>query len=66
MFGLVLSFVVRLSAADGGRCQNVELPFEGSMQQCALFGQHQAARWVTEHRGWQMRRGYRCLTGKAA
>jgi hypothetical protein len=32
MFGLVLSFVVCLAAHDGGRCQNVELPFEGSMQ----------------------------------
>ena len=46
MFGLVLSFAVCLSAGEGGRCQNVELPFEGSMQQCALFGQHQAARWT--------------------
>ena len=51
---------------DGGRCQNVELPFEGSMQQCALFGQQQAARWVVENQGWQMRRGWRCLSGKAA
>lgn len=52
MSGLVLSLVVCLGAAEGGRCQRVELPFEGSMQQCALFGQQEAARWANEHRGW--------------
>lgn len=64
MFGLVLSFVACMSTAEMGRCQKVEMPFEGSMMQCMLFGQHEAARWTNEHPGWQVTRGWRCLTGK--
>ena len=66
MFGLILSFVVCLGTVGTGRCEQVELPFDGSMQQCMLFGQHQAARWIADHDGYQLRRGWRCLSGKAA
>ena len=60
MFGLVLSFMVCLGAADG-RCRNVEIPFDGSVQQCVMYGQLEAARWAAEHAGWELRRGYRCM-----
>ncbi len=66
MFALIVSFVVCLGAADGGSCRQIELPFEGSMQQCMLFGQHQAARWIADHDGYHLRRGWRCLSGRAA
>jgi hypothetical protein len=61
VFGLVLSFMVCLGAADGGRCRQVEIPFDGSVQQCLLYGQAEAAHWLAEHEGWELRRGYRCL-----
>ena len=64
MIGLMLSFVVCVSAAGDGRCQQVELPFEGSLLQCMLYGQHQAARWTSDHPGWHVARGWRCLSGK--
>lgn len=64
MFGLVLSFVVCLSV--GGECRRVELPFDGSMQQCMLFGQHEAARWIAHNEGYELRRGWRCLKGRSA
>lgn len=67
MFGLMLSFVVCMHAAPASaRCQQVELPFEGSMQQCLLFGQHAVAQWTNDHEGWRLRRGWRCLNGRAA
>lgn len=65
MFSLVLSFMVCLSSPSG-RCQQVEMPFEGSLQQCMLFGQQEAARWVAEHAGWQLNRGWRCSNGRSA
>jgi hypothetical protein len=67
MFGLVLTFVACLSGpADGGRCRRVEVPFEGTMQQCMLFGQHEAARWAADHEGWRLHRGWRCVRGRSA
>lgn len=41
------------------------MPFDGSLMQCMLFGQHQAAAWVSEHPGWAVTRGWKCETGKA-
>jgi hypothetical protein len=64
MFGLVVSFVVCLGASDPGRCQVVELPFDGSLMQCMVFGQAEAARWTNEHPGWAVTRGWKCLSGK--
>ena len=58
MFGMVLSFIVYLGAADG-RCRNVEIPFDGSVQQCMVYGQVEAVRWTAEHAGWELQRGYR-------
>lgn len=65
MFGLVLIFVACLGTSGQDRCQQVELPFDGSMMQCMIFGQHQAAAWTNEHPGWAVRRGWKCESGKA-
>lgn len=65
MFSLVLTFVACLGAGQPDRCQQVEMPFDGSLMQCMLFGQHQAAAWVSEHPGWAVTRGWKCETGKA-
>ena len=51
MFTYVLTFVACLGAA-GDRCRNVELPWDGSLMQCMLFGQQAAAQWTSEHPGW--------------
>jgi hypothetical protein len=64
MFGLMLSFVVCVNAGDTGRCRQVELPFEGTLMQCMLYGQHEAARWTSDHPGWFVTRGWKCLSGK--
>ena len=52
MFVYVLTFMACLGG-QGDRCQNVELPWDGSLMQCMLFGQ-QAAQWTNEHPGWAL------------
>lgn len=64
MFSLVLTFVACLSASGPNRCQQVELPWDGSLMQCMMFGQHEAARWTNEHPGWALARGWKCESGK--
>ena len=57
MFSLVLTFVACIGAATApDRCRQVELPWDGSLMQCMLFGQHDAARWTNEHPGWVVTR----------
>jgi hypothetical protein len=63
---LVLTFIACVASADGGRCRNVEIAWEGTPHQCMLFGQAEAARWVSEHPGWKLRHGYRCVNGRPA
>ena len=46
MFSLVLTFVACIGAARRRRCRQVELPWDGSLMQCMLFGQHEAAHWT--------------------
>jgi hypothetical protein len=65
MFALVVTFVACLGSSNGDRCRQVEMPFDGSMMQCMLFGQHVAAQWTTENPGWSVARGWRCESGKA-
>lgn len=55
---LVLAFIA-CSAAQPDRCRNVELPWDGSMLQCQLFGQQAVAAW-TEPRNLIVPRGWRC------
>jgi hypothetical protein len=59
---LVLAFVACL----GSHCEKVELPWDGSLMQCMLFGQQLAAQWTNEHPGWALDRGYRCESGRSA
>ena len=65
MFTYVLTFVACLASADRP-CRNVEMPFDGSLMQCMLFGQHAAAQWSNEHPGWTLVHGYRCESGRSA
>jgi hypothetical protein len=64
MFSLVLTFVACLSSSESGRCQMIELPFDGSLMQGMMFGQLEAARWTNEHPGWAVTRGWKCQSGK--
>lgn len=66
MFSLVLTFVACLGSSGMDRCRQVQLPWDGTMMTCMLFGQHEAARWTVEHPGWALARGYRCETGRSA
>jgi hypothetical protein len=59
----VLTFVACLG---GDRCQTVELPWDGGLQTCMLFGQQVAAQRTNEHPGWTLDRGYRCTTERQA
>jgi hypothetical protein len=60
-----LVFLACLSTAPEARCQKVEIAWEGSLQQCMLFGQQKIAAWSGEHPGYLPMRGYKCLWGKA-
>jgi hypothetical protein len=65
MVTYVLTFVACLGTGSD-RCRHVQLPWEGSLMQCMLYGQHVAARWTDEHPGWALVRGWRCESGRAA
>ena len=55
-----------LGAARATAAQTVELPWDGSLMQCMLFGQQVAAQWTNEHPGWALLRGWRCESGRSA
>jgi hypothetical protein len=65
MFLYVLTFIACLGAGPD-RCRTVELPWDGTLMQCMIFGQHAAAEWSNEHPGWALRRGWRCESGRSA
>jgi hypothetical protein len=65
MFLYVLTFVACLSS-QADRCRKVELPWDGNLMQCMLFGQQLAAQWTNENPGWALSRGYRCESGRSA
>ncbi len=65
MFVYVLTFVACLSTG-ADRCRTVELPWDGSLMQCMLFGQQAAAQWTNEHPPWALRHGWRCESGRSA
>jgi hypothetical protein len=64
MFSLVLTFVACIGAHESDRCRQVELPWDGSLMQCMMFGQPEAARWTNEHPGWLRTRGWKGQSGK--
>lgn len=66
MTALMPTFIACLTPGEPGRCQQVELPFEGTLTQCMLLGQHHAAAWTAAHPGWAVTRGWRCESGRSA
>lgn len=60
MTALVLVFL----ACASDRCAEVQIPWDGSLQTCMLFGEHAAAQWTNEHPGWAVTRGWRCESGE--
>lgn len=50
-------------ACSASSCRTVELPWQGSLFECLLFGQQSAAAYATE-RGLTVRQGWRCEQGK--
>lgn len=65
MLVYALVFTACLGAGQD-RCREVELPWDGPLQTCILFGQQLAAQWVSQHPGWHPRGRYRCEAGRAA
>jgi hypothetical protein len=63
MFLYVLTFVACLGSGTD-RCDTVHIPWDGTLMQCMIFGQHTAAQWTNEHPGWALRRGWRCESGR--
>ena len=51
MIVYVLTFIACLGGGTD-RCRTVELPWDGSLMQCMIFGQHAAAQWTSEHPGY--------------
>lgn len=66
MLALMLTFVACVAPGQPNRCQQVELAFEGTLTECMLLGQHQAAAWTASHPGWVVTRGWRCEAGRSA
>lgn len=60
MSALVLVFLACL----GGTCKPVQIPWDGGLQSCMLFGQQAAAEWLRDHPGHTLQRGYRCEAGR--
>jgi hypothetical protein len=59
---IVLSLFVCLAGSPVD-CRNETLPFDGSLQQCSLFGQMAAAEWQRAHPKLEIRK-YRCASAK--
>jgi hypothetical protein len=53
------------TACAGPKCHPVELPWNGTMEQCRLFAQIPIAEWVAA-RGMTRRGGWQCLSGRPA
>lgn len=60
----MLTFIACLFGSPGQSCQTVEIAWEGSPYQCMMFGQAEMARWIREHPGYVVPRGYRCAPGR--
>jgi hypothetical protein len=61
MTALVIAFV--LVSADGARLP-MQLPWQGSLQECMLYGGHLAAQVAAEHPGMTVERGWTCSNGR--
>lgn len=61
---VTLIFVACLLGSGPGGCERVELPWDGSMIECSLFGQQAIAAWSRGRPGSRVARGYRCTTAR--
>ncbi len=62
----MITLALVFTACMSGHCQRVQIPWEGTLMTCMLFGQQLAAQWTNEHPGWALDRGYRCESGRSA
>ena len=62
----MIIYVLAFVACLGTFCRTVEIPWEGSLMTCMIFGQQLAAQWINEHPGWALARGYRCSNERTA
>jgi hypothetical protein len=60
MFAVLIFMVCLVDTPT--RCKVVQLPFEGSMQECLLFGQQLVAVWVKGNSGYMPTGRYHCTT----
>lgn len=57
---------VLFTACAADRCQEVELPFDGTVFECILHSQFVLAAWAADHPGWVVNGRYRCREGRDA
>lgn len=62
MFAYVLVFMAGLA---GQPAKEVQIPWDGSLMQCMIFGQHQIAVYLNEHPGYVTTGRYSCTSGTA-
>ncbi|KQT87956.1 hypothetical protein [Aurantimonas sp. Leaf443] len=55
---IALTLIVCLNATPGD-CRPEKVAFEGSVLQCAMFGQAAAAQWLTAKPKWHLKK-WRC------
>lgn len=53
------------TACISGQCREVQIPWDGSLMQCMIFGGHQLAAWTNDHPGY-VAKGWRCESGRPA
>lgn len=63
---MMLYVLAFLACAGPDRCRTVELPWDGPLMTCMLFGQQAIAQWTNEHPGWTAPQGWRCTTERSA
>lgn len=67
-----LVFAACLAGSQPTDCQDVRVNWDGSLQQCAFYGQTEVINWLNQHPSRVLRGGYRCtsepsgLEGRAA
>ena len=63
---MILYVLTFLACMSPDQCRTVQIPFDGTLMQCMLFGQHAAAEWENQNPNWHLQRGYKCESGRSA
>ena len=60
---MLVSLILVFQICTASGCQKVTLPFDGSLQQCMMYGQFEVNRFLRQHPdyGWNGR--YECRSG---